>query len=85
MYSCQNNEQPKKAVVKASNYKAPLDNRELINRLQDSIVHYGNERAYNELASYYVLENWNEELFYYSLSWLIDMIMQKGIIMYILA
>lgn len=65
MFSCNNN--PQKPKVVAYNYKPPLDNRELVNRLQDSIIQYGNSRAYNELASYYVLEEWNEELLYYAL------------------
>lgn len=67
IYSCEHIQREKQPVTKAYKYRAPLDDRQLILRLQDSIIKYGDGKAFNKLASYYVLEGWNEELLYYAL------------------
>lgn len=44
----------------------PLNNKVLINNLLDSAILFGNERAYNEVASYYFIEEQLEPFFYYA-------------------
>lgn len=44
----------------------PLNNKVLINNLLDSAILFGNERAYNEVASYYFIEEQLKPFFYYA-------------------
>lgn len=47
--------------------KTPISNNPtLINSLIDSALFQGNERAYNRVASYYLLESRGQEFFYYA-------------------
>lgn len=56
----------KQHATKAYNYRAPLNDRELINRLLDSSIQYGNDKAYARVASYHLLESQGEEFLYFA-------------------
>ena len=47
-------------------YKAPFDNQKLIDSLIDQSINKGNEKAYCELSTFYLVENMETKLFYYS-------------------
>lgn len=46
----------------------PIDDKTKIYQLIDSAIIYGNEKAYNEVASYYLIENMGKDFFYYALT-----------------
>ena len=53
-------------AVGATIPSTPIKDREYINGLLEKVIERGDSQAYNEVASYYLLENMEAELFYYS-------------------
>ena len=44
----------------------PIDDKRKMYVLIDSAINYGNDKAYNKVASYYLIENMGESFFYYA-------------------
>jgi hypothetical protein len=67
---CQTNSTPKPSSEEhlPQRPSTPINNKRLVQQLLNSALMYGNEKAYNEVASYYFIEDMEQDFLYYALT-----------------